>query len=231
MIKTRNTRSDFEKFIDDYQRANPSFKLALPKMREMLVQNFEEFERVQLIAPRQAGTTTLLALYSLFVALRTETKIQIVLPSFAMISDFMRTLKDLSHRVKQAVAVKSQNRLVFFNGSIIDLKTPQALLNAPCVRDLTIVEHLATLPQNIQEQLLYDLHSRSIKYIIAGQPNGSSNSFAKLWFEAQVKKNFVRAIRISPEEVFDDGTLKFYEVLLGSAVYKIEFEGQFVDLA
>jgi hypothetical protein len=190
MIRTRQSKSDFESYLDTL-----GFDDRHRQLRMFLIEKFDEFSRVQLVAPRQAGTSTTLAIYALHrAALEDNQTIQIVLPNWQMVRCFSSIFTSLG--AQSLFVDRVRNRLLLPNGSQICVLTAENLVDQSRISHLTIVEHLSMLPEELQSAVVYELNARSCRYILAGQLLHHDDTFAKTWIESLQEKNLITSIEL-----------------------------------
>jgi hypothetical protein len=188
-------------FIENYVKVHAPTKGKVPMIlfdyqKEMLLA-IHEHKDVIILASRQLGKTTVVAMYILWMTCFYDDK-TCVIASKAMkhATEIMARIKfayeELPDWLKPGCKYYSRTSIEFDNGSTINSEATSEKTGRGGSPDFLMVDEIAFLNKRIQTEMWASLApslSTGGKFVITSTPNGDSDLFATLWRGAKSAAN------------------------------------------
>lgn len=187
-----------------------------------MVHSIHDHREVIILASRQLGKTTVVAMYTLWFALFNDDKLCIIASKvMAHAVEIMARIKyayeELPNWLKAGCTFYNRTSIEFDNGSKIKSEATSEKTGRGSSPSLLFIDEIAFIPRRIQEEMWASLApslSTGGKFILTSTPNGDTDLFSTLWRGAMSKQNSFFPIQVLWDQHPDRGPA-YYEEMLG----------------
>ena len=214
-------------------------KATLYDFQNRILDNVIDNRQCIVLAPRQCGKTSVIALIILHYAMFQPYKCCAILAnkdskSTSILKDIKNAYENLPEWMKVGVDVYNEHTITFENGSkIFASATSKDAIAGESVSFLYIDE-CALIPENLAQDFYkanYPTISKGEKLVVTSTARGVGNLFHSLWKGALEKKNTYVPVRVDYWEVPDYSTKEWKEKMiadLGIIGFNSEYGNQFI---
>lgn len=199
-----------------------SVPFALYDYQIEMVNNIHENKDVVILASRQLGKTTVVAMYILWFSLFHEDKL-CVIASKAMnhATEIMSRIKfayeELPEWLKAGCKFYNRTSIEFDNGSKIKCEATSEKTGRGGSPSILFIDEIAFISRRIQEEMWSSITpslSTGGKFILTSTPNGDSDLFATIWKGANSKINSFKPIQVMWYQ-HPERDASYYQEMLG----------------
>ncbi len=194
---------------------------------------------VIILASRQLGKTTVIAMYILWYALFHETK-KCVIASKTMdhaveiMSRIKYAYEELPHWLKAGCKFFNRTSIEFDNRSSIKCEATSDKTGRGGSPSILMIDEISFIPRNIQDKMWASITpslSTGGKFILTSTPNGDSDLYATLWRGAMSGQNSFTPVQALWHEHPARGKAYYDEMLgkLGPVVVRQELDCEFLS--
>lgn len=230
-------------FMQNYIRVTHPVKGSVPfKLYEYqvdMVKGIHENRKTCILASRQLGKTTVVAMYILWFALFHEDK-KCIIASKAMnhATEIMDRIKfayeELPSWVKAGLKFYNRTSIEFDNGSKIKCEATSEKTGRGESPAILFTDEIAFISRRVQDEMWKSLTpalSTGGKFIITSTPNGDTDLFASIWRGANAGTNGFVPIKVMWYQHPDRGEAYYKEMLgeLGEIAVRQELDCDFLS--
>ncbi len=226
IAELRKCKNDPIYFMENYLKVLHPTKGAVPfvlyEYQHRMVEAIHTSKDTILLASRQLGKTTVVAMYVLWFTLFAAGK-HCVIASKAMnhATDIMSRIKfayeELPNWIKCGVKFYNRTSIEFANNSIIKCEATSEKTGRGNANALVFIDEIAFVSRRIQEEMWASITpalSTGGKFILTSTPNGDTDLFASIWRGANAGTNSFKPLQVMWHEHPDRGQ-EYYDEMLG----------------
>lgn len=204
-----------------------------------MVKSIHENKDTIILASRQLGKTTVVAMYMLWYSLFLEDK-KCIIASKAMAhaTEIMSRIKfayeELPEWLKAGCKFYNRTSIEFDNGSKIKCEATSEKTGRGESPSILFIDEIAFISRRVQEEMWASITpslSTGGKFILTSTPNGDSDLFATLWRGAQSKTNSFNPLQVMWYQHPDREDAYYQEMLgkLGELKTRQELDCEFLS--
>lgn len=227
---------NYVKIVDPKKGAT---NFALFEYQEEMVMNIHENKDTVILASRQLGKTTVVAMYILWFALFNDDK-KCIIASKAMnhATEIMARIKyayeELPDWLKAGCKFYNRTSIEFDNGSKIKCEATSEKTGRGESPAILFVDEIAFISRRIQEEMWASITpslSTGGKFILTSTPNGDSDLFASIWRGANSEQNSFKPLKVMWYQHPDRGEAYYKEMKgkLGELKTRQELDCEFLS--
>lgn len=244
VLELKKCATDPVYFIESYVKIQHPKLGAIPlilfEYQKKCIKAFQENRWNILLASRQTGKTTIIAMYLLwFAAFQEDKQVLVASNKNGNAMEVMARIKfayeELPMWLKPGIHYYTQHRMDFDNGSKIWSEATTANTGRGKSLSLILIDELAYVPARIQEAMWMSMAptlSTGGSCIVSSTPNGDQELFSQLWREAKLDVNGFNSIEVQWDEMPRENQEEFKTMMvkkLGETLWLQEYENVFLS--
>lgn len=231
-------------FMENYLKVQHPTKGAVPfklyPYQHDMVDAIHNNRKAIILASRQLGKTTVVAMYILWFAMfQQEPKVCIIASKkMSHATEIMSRIKysyeELPAWIKAGCKFYNRTSIEFDNGSKIKCEATSANTGRGESPSILMVDEIAFIPKRIQDEMWGSLApalSTGGKFVLTSTPNGDSDLFSSLWRGAMSGTNDFHPLQVMWYQHPDRGEAYYKEMLgqLGEVRTRVELDCEFLS--
>jgi len=244
ILELRKCSRDPVYFIEKYVKVQHPKKGAIPlklyDYQKKCIKAFQENRWNILLASRQTGKTTIIAMFLLwFASFQFDKQVLVASNKNGNAMEVMARIKfayeEMPHWLKPGVNYYTKHSMEFDNGSKIWSEATTENTGRGKALSLILVDELAYVPSRMQEAMWMSLAptlSTGGACIVSSTPNGDQELFSQLWREAKLDVNGFFPTEVQWDEYPHEDKEAFKEMMikkLGETLWRQEYCNEFLS--